>query len=520
MKFDDAVNEARTFTDLRRVAGAHVVDHRQLTDDALRDAVIKVKPQYLHEETVRANLDYALYKSPRNDLRIMSHVMLVDVLLDQYDFLLPVSQTEEASIAFEQSIVNRSNETELLDLACGDNTSDRYRVLDLYNFVLRVAWENEDTKSPDEVNLLRKLRERLQITESDHRLLESKLGKYPKPSNQLHTRSEFNDARRSLLGLGLLFNVRQEDGVDLDVIPEELAAVLRSILGLELRNECYQQLMDYKPLRGKAHLTDVLSRSEIQFARNDTIPKLVDRVLRYVQPSKAVASVSPRYGLNSDQLSTWCRHLGISPTGTVEEKVGRIIGQFDQLRPRMVVEVDERAIWYDFFEELARRDHESLRAQHLIDKDLEIESKFEDATSYLFDNLLHHTPLLQRGSNHADGLLSLQSNYLMWDNKSKESPVNLKDHISQFDGYMNQADKPVPVFLVIGPEFTDDSEAEAVRYHARHFDRNIVLITAKELKNLATEWSSERNKSRDESFNLGLIAATGRFNRGSLGKIV
>ena len=139
MKFDDAVNQTRTLMDLRRVAGAHVVDHRQLTDDALRDAVIKVKPQYLHEATVRQNLDYALFKNPRNDLRIMSHVMLVDVLLDQYDFLLPVSQTEESAIAFEQSIVNRSNETELLDLACGDNTSDRFRDLELYNFVLRVA---------------------------------------------------------------------------------------------------------------------------------------------------------------------------------------------------------------------------------------------------------------------------------------------------------------------------------------------------------------------------------------------
>ncbi|MCH8897932.1 MAG: hypothetical protein IIC33_06525, partial [Chloroflexi bacterium] len=187
---------------------------------------------------------------------------------------------------------------------------------------------------------------------------------------------------------------------------------------------------------------------------------------------------------------------------------------------RMVAESDERAIWYDFYEELAQRNHETLRAQHVIDKDLEIEAKFEGATAYLFDERLHHTPLRQRGSNHPDGLLSLQSNYLMWDNKSKESPVNLKDHLSQFDGYMNQADKPVPVFLVIGPDFTGDSEAEAVRYHAQHFDRNIVLITAGELKNLAAEWSSEVNKRRDDAFNLGLLAATGRFKRESLGKII
>ena len=170
MKFDDAVRETRTLTDLRRIAGAHVVDHRQLADEELRDAVIKVKPQYIHEETVRMNLERALFRDHRNDFRIMSHVILVDVLLDQYDFLLPVSRTEEQVIAFEQAIVNRSNETEFLDLACGNQDSNRHRDLDLYFFVLRVAWENEDAKSPDEVNLLKKLRERLQITESDHHL--------------------------------------------------------------------------------------------------------------------------------------------------------------------------------------------------------------------------------------------------------------------------------------------------------------------------------------------------------------
>lgn len=520
MKFDDAVRETRTVPDLRRIAGAHVVDHRQLDDEELKDAIIKVKPQYLHEPTIRANLERSLYRDQRNDFRTLARVIVVDVLLEQYDFLLPVGLTEEQAIGFEQSIVNHSNETELLDLACGNHDSRRYHDLDLYFFVLKVAWENEDVKSPDEVNLLRKLRERLRITEFDHRLLEAKLGKYPKPSNVLHSRTEINEARRFLQSMGLLFSVRQDDGVDLDVIPEELAAVMRGILGLEIRAECYRQLLEHRPLRRRSHLTDILTRTGTEFARGDTVPSLVDRVVRYVPPSKAIASTSPRFGLDSEQLTAWCRQLGISTSGTVEERVWRIIAHFDQLRPRVVAESDERAVWYDFYLELACRDRETLRAQHVIDKDLEIESKFEDATAYLFDDRLHHTPLRQRGSNRPDGLLSLQSSYLMWDNKSKESPVNLRDHINQFDGYMNQADKPVPVFLVIGPDFTEDSEAEAIRYHAGHFGRNIVLITAGELKSLADEWSSQNNRRRDEPFNLGLLAATGRFNRERLGKII
>ena len=79
---------------------------------------------------------------------------------------------------------------------------------------------------------------------------------------------------------------------------------------------------------------------------------------------------------------------------------------------------------------------------------------------------------------------------------------------------------PQVIVMDNGPEFTQDSEVEAVRYHAQHFDRNIVLITAEELKNLVEEWASDGNKRRDDPFNLGLLAATGRFKRESLGKII
>lgn len=130
-----------------------------------------------------------------------------------------------------------------------------------------------------------------------------------------------------------------------------------------------------------------------------------------------------------------------------------------------------------------------------------------------------HTPLKQ--PNHPDGLLSLKSDYLMWDNKSKDHPASfhLKDCIPQFDGYMSQADKRVPIFLVIAPSFTEESEVEAIKYHAEHFDRNIALITATELKDLAEEWTSAQNKNRDSPFPLALLSASGRYDRKRLGKL-
>jgi hypothetical protein len=109
----------------------------------------------------------------------------------------------------------------------------------------------------------------------------------------------------------------------------------------------------------------------------------------------------------------------------------------------------------------------------------------------------------------------------MWDNKSKDAPgaVHVKDCIDQFDRYMDAADKRVPIFLVIAPDFTEDSEVEAIRYHSEHFDRNVVLITASELKSLAEEWSSPTHKNRESPFPLGLLAASGRYDRRKLGKL-
>ena len=520
MKFDDVVDSIARVTELRRIAGAYVVDHRQLTSDELGAAIKKARLQYLHEDTVRASLDAVMYQTPESDLRVLSRLVLVDVLLNQYDYSLPFSETEERVLSYEQSVLNRSNEIELVDLACVNRKSRRYHNLELYRFVLDVAWENEDQTSPDEVNLLRKLRGRLSITESDHRLIETKLGKYPKRQNELHTRTEIHAARKQMQSVGLLFAIRRDDEAEVDVIPEELALVIRQILRIELRLDSYRALMDYRPLRRKAHLVSVLERSGVEYNPADTVDLLVSRVIEYVPPSRAVSSVSPRYGLTNEQLASWCRELNETVSGTMDERLRRVISHFDRLRPRIEKEADERANWYDYFAQLAAREYDALRSQHVIDKDLEIEAKFEQATEYLFDEKLKHTPLHQAGTNHPDGLLSLGSNYVMWDNKSKEKPVNLKDHIGQFDAYINSADKPVPIFLVVAPSFTPDSEAEAVRYHARHFDRNIGLVTAQELKSLADEWSSDDNKRREEPFPLGLLAGTGRFNRERLGKIV
>ena len=507
MKFNKVVEFIGTIPELRRVASANVVDHRNLSEEEMREAIIKVKPQYVHFDTVHNNIETAFHENNNMDFRTLSQIIICDILLHEDGFILKADETVEKVMAIEQRIVNKSNEISVSELASRSD-SQRQKDLELYYFVLGVAWEYQNSKSPDEVNLLRKLRKKLHINEWEHVVMEAKLGKFPKPNNELHTRGEIRKACMYLQSLGLLFPIRLEEGTDMDVIPEELAEVMKKVLGIEIKEPNYNILIRHKLVCKKTYLKDILNKSSISLGSNETLETLVQKCIQNIKPSFVLDN------LDTKSLHKWCTELKLMVSGTKQERIERIISYYDSLRQTETKTEDERAVWYEMFEELAIRNYSLLRAHHIISKDIEVESKFEQATAYLFQEKLKNTPLKQIGVNHPDGLLSLKDMYVMWDNKSKEKPglVSLKEHIKQFHEYMEKSDKPVPIFLVIAPGFTEDSEIVASKYTAEHLGRNVVLITAKELKELAEKWSSEKNKKRDQPFPLGMFARTGRFD--------
>ena len=100
---------------------------------------------------------------------------------------------------------------------------------------------------------------------------------------------------------------------------------------------------------------------------------------------------------------------------------------------------------------------------------------------------------------------------MFWDNKSKESPVNLKQHIRQFDTYIKEAEKPLACFLVIGPDFTPESSLLAMQYQVQN-QVTISLITAAELKEVAELWHGRTVGKREDPFPLGYLIQPGRFN--------
>lgn len=380
--------------------------------------------------------------------------------------------------------------------------------------------ERGDDISVDEKNLIDEVRKYLNISPREQNMLEAKASRYPTKGNMLHTRSDIDSVRKVLQSAGLIFYIKNSDNILCDIIPEEIALCLRKYYGIEIKNYGYKQLlMHVTKITKKQYLIDIINKynenpttAVVDLPNNPTVSSLQDIILKTIKPSNLIGGFSPKDGLDMTALQKWCSNLGLVVYGTKSTLISRILQYYDDLREIEVCTEDEREGYYNVYHELACRDYSALREKGVIKKDLECEHYFEKATNYLFEVMLKNKPLNLVGSEHADGKLSYNDRYILWDNKSKETDVNLKDHILQFDGYIRNSDKSVAVFMVIAPSFTENSIKECVKYSLLN-DTQILLITADELKDVAETWHKSHP---DESFNLGFFKQNGRFDKSML----
>lgn len=510
MNYQNCVTLSSNVTEIKRLASAYVEDSRRLDFLELKESLLKTEGQYTAYENIAKKLDnLKLHENPV--VRIIVPIFLQNYLLDEDEFMSPCKQTEEAIINYEQSIIDESNNFD------NKNMSKDYALL---KFILDKAWERGDDVSVDEKNLIEEVRKYLNISIREQNMLEAKSGRYPTKGNVLHTRSDIDNVRKVLQSAGILFFIKNSDNVPCDIIPEEIAICLRRYYGVEMKTYGYKQLIAYiTKITKKQYLVDIVRKNidnmnttQVDVSSSTTIPVLQNMILRTVKPSNLLGGFSPRDGLDASVLSKWCANLGLLISGNKNALIARIMNYYDNLREIEISSDDEREKYFNAYHELACRDLVFLRENHIISKDLECEHYFEKATNYLFEVLLKNKPLLLTGTEHPDGKLSYNDRYILWDNKSKETPVNLQDHIAQFDRYIRMSDKAVAVFMVIAPSFTENSVKECVKYSLAN-DTQILLITADELKEVAERWHKSHP---EEIFNLGFLKQNGRFDKSLL----
>lgn len=506
MKFVDYIEQIPNISIAKKTALAYVRDARRLEFEEIKKFLIETANQYTSFENISKKLDEIKLDSNRA-VRIIAPILLRDYLLNQDDFISTNRDTEAFIVNYEQSIVDESNNFDESKIS---------KDFALFKHMLDAAWHHNDDISVDEKNLLETLRKYLSISINEFHMLEAKSGRFPNKENILHTYDDIEETRKVLQSNGLIFAVKNSDGIMCDVIPDDIADGIRNYYNIEIRTYGYEKLVDYVIKKTKKqYLIDIVNKAgifygkaNIEMSTNPTVSELREIILKTIQPSNLLGGFSPRDGLDVVMLQNWCADIGLFVTGNKSSLIDRILEYYDSMRKIEVKSTDERERLVPFYECLAARDLKNLRANDVIDKDLQCEHLFEEATNYIFEKMFLNKPLTLTGTEHPDGKLSFKDKYIMWDNKSKESPVNLKDHIQQFERYIKTSDKDVAVFIVIAPDFTPQSVQECVAFSLNN-DTQILLITAAELKTVAELWSKNH---QNEMFNLGYFKQNGRFD--------
>lgn len=506
MKFVDYVEQIPNISIAKKTATAYVRDARRLEFDEIKQFLIETANQYTSYENICKKLEEIKLDSNRA-VRIIAPIFIRDYLLNQDDFISVARDTEAFIVNYEQSIVDESNNFDESKIS---------KDFALFKHMLDAAWKHNDDISVDEKNLLETLRKYLSISINEFHMLEAKSGRFPNKENALHTYDDIEETRKVLQSSGLIVSAKNSDGVLCDMIPDDIASQIRKYYNIEIRAYGYEKLADYVIKKTKKqYLIDIVSKASqfygkanIELSNNPTVNELRDVILKTIQPSNLLGGFSPRDGLDVVMLQNWCADVGLLVSGNKASLIERILQYYDAMRKIEIKSTDEREKLIPFYESLANRDLKNLRANNVIEKDLQCEHLFEEATNYIFEKMLLNKPLTLTGTEHPDGKLSFKDKYIMWDNKSKEAPVNLKDHIQQFERYIKTSDKDVAVFIVIGPDFTPQSVQECVAFSLNN-DTQILLITAVELKSVAEKWSKNRE---GEMFNLGYFKQNGRFD--------
>lgn len=407
------------------------------------------------------------------------------VLLQEETHSIPEYRLYEKVAEYEKMIVKRAKSLDLNELKKSDFL--RWHCLDTYRVVLEAASNNDGVSSQDELRLPRVLRNHFEISSEDHWTIGAFLKRFPKAKCALHNPDEINEARKKLQRHGLLWNYKNESNQNIDVIPSEIADIIRrDYAEQELQTVNYRRLASHDSIL-LSELKTVSQRAGGERSGNKA--ELIDRVVGSgIKPSELLNS------LDKEKLSGMCGGFGLKSSGSKAELVSRLIEFYDDLTFEARETKDPREVWYANFELLASRAYAELRAKKVINKDLDIEHQFEDATAFLFDVKLRVPCDMTRKDNKADGRLALAGGQcLLLDCKSAEGPVNLQDHLDgQFDGYMRkeQGSGKNPIgFLVIAPAFTPQSINLAYKYKART-NWDVTLITAEGLRYLADRWAA------------------------------
>lgn len=398
----------------------------------------------------------------------------------------------------ESGIVDEAEEPDCLKYS-------NSKAVDTLRAILEVAVEDEEI-TRDEMSLIRRLRRKLNLTEREQYLILGQLDHFPRAGNRIHTGDEVEAVLTELQHRGIVFYCNRHPDGRRYLIPSEIGPHVKEVLGVDLSEKGWTLLLENLT---KGQLKEILKENSLPVSgRKD---ELIQRVLdAHLRPLESLDI------LNASDLYDLCGDLGLKVGGAKQDRIDRLLDHFSNL---VIKEVDDDAppgeLYYEYLEELASREAETLRKAKLIDRDLDMDAAFEEGTRYLFEHKLGLDLVALQGSEKPDGCLRFEDGkgLLMWDNKSKEEVYTFpRSHLRQFRRYIRNSKDPVSAFLVVVPQIGDGAEDTAFDLKAET-DTDVSLIEAADLK-----WVAENWKDHGEAFKLEVFNFPGRLDRTRLQK--
>jgi hypothetical protein len=494
MKLAEAV-QYMTKAYLHRVIDSFTKDISKPDEDRSREIIVRNDEELTDPERIRTVLS-------RDGL-------FSDQLLEAYILEALINRPDHR--ATEEDLIGevRALEEQVLAEAASPDALRYFdpKAIDVFQAVLEVALEDEQI-SAEELNLIRRLREKLGLHEKTKRILLARLDHFPRRGNVLHSPSDFRDLLIDLQRRGVVFYCNKLDG-GCYVVPEEIVVGVRSALGIEMTRVGWEKLLE--------HLTGAQLATILEHAG---LPKSGKKM--ELQERVRAAGLSPRKSLetlsNEDLYAVLDALPGAKVSGSKAQRVERVVDYFDRMVFRDVPsEAPPGELYFRYLVELARRDREILLANRVIRKDREMEAAFEEGTRYLFAEKLGLELLPMEASDHCDGAFAIgrRGDILMWDNKSKETVYSLPpSHLRQFKRYIRDSPIRVACFLIIAPEVDPAAAQAAARLKIESgTDTDVALIAAEDLVWVAEQWLSRGN---GHAFNPEVFNITGILDRKTL----
>ncbi len=266
----------------------HDIEHIKLPTEVLIDELAGHLQKFAH---VQRSIS----------LRNPPSYLILNRIIESAGHRAPVKGFKEAIRTETERLVARSTS--------GDGLRPK-KDYGLYLRMLECAWESDESVDASEARLLQKLRDEIDISYSEHVILEH----HESLQRYWYREHYYERERNHLIACGIIFPVGQDF-----VIPEELVPLIRKAWGYSLTRVQFERLLSY--LTGQ-ELSEILRRNESQ--TSGSVAEKVARIIEnHVSPVRALAAV------HIESLREVARKIGVQVSGSKDELIENIIDAMD-----------------------------------------------------------------------------------------------------------------------------------------------------------------------------------------------